>query len=92
MKTTFLTISTVVFTALLGAAPAAAVGIEFVERDGITIVREATHTLACTNCVHVGGQCLIGEGNCMTSEHASCTACGNQGSICVSDFGSCDNP
>ncbi|RYC61906.1 hypothetical protein CHU98_g4293 [Xylaria longipes] len=41
MKTTFFTISTVVFTALLGTAPAIAMGIEFVERDGITVVREA---------------------------------------------------
>ncbi|KAI0390191.1 hypothetical protein F5Y17DRAFT_80324 [Xylariaceae sp. FL0594] len=70
----------------------AAVGIEVFERNGVTVVREATHTLACTNCVHVGGSCLIGEGNCYSSEHASCTACGNKGSICVSDFGNCDNP
>ncbi|KAI8949443.1 hypothetical protein F4801DRAFT_580406 [Xylaria longipes] len=92
MKTTFFTISTVVFTALLGTAPAIAMGIEFVERDGITVVREATNTIACTDCVPAGGQCVIGAGNCMTSKKAYCTACAKRGSICVSNTGSCDNP
>ncbi|KAI0101402.1 hypothetical protein GGR51DRAFT_563581 [Nemania sp. FL0031] len=92
MKSNFFTSSVIAATALLGAAPAYGVGIELVQRDGITIMREVTDTLACTNCVHVGGSCLIGEGNCMTSEHASCTACGDKGSICVSDAGTCDNP
>ncbi|KAI1121233.1 hypothetical protein F5Y10DRAFT_272301 [Nemania abortiva] len=92
MKTNFFTASIVAFTALLGAAPAAGIGIEVFERDGVTVLREATDTLECTNCVHVGGSCLIGEGNCMGSEHASCTACGNKGAICVSDYGTCDYP
>ena len=59
------------------------------------LTRSQAHGLGkrCTNCVHVGGACTIGEGNCMTSEHASCTDCGSGDVICVdTDGGSCQAP
>ena len=49
--------------------------------------------IRCTNCVNVGGECTIGEGNCKTSQHAYCTDCGNGRIICVDDEGgSCEAP
>ncbi|KAM0794744.1 hypothetical protein BDR22DRAFT_894894 [Usnea florida] len=95
MKTALFIIASAIFGAMANPAPSA-MGIEVVRRDGLTIVREVPRALSsrsCTNCVHVGGACTIGEGNCMTSEHASCTDCGTGDVICVdTDGGSCSAP
>lgn len=38
----------------------------------------------CNNCVHSGGRCTVGDGNCYGSEHAYCTWCGTHcKSICI---------
>lgn len=48
---------------------------------------------SCTNCVHVGDHCTIGEGHCYATEHAYCTDCGDIGTICVdTQGGSCSAP
>ncbi|RDA85542.1 hypothetical protein CP532_3326 [Ophiocordyceps camponoti-leonardi (nom. inval.)] len=46
-------------------------GVEIVERDGQTFVREVPHQLLgrgiearCRNCVGQGGRCTIGDGSC----------------------------
>lgn len=94
MKTAFIIIASAIFGAMATPAPSQ-MGIEVVRRDGLTMVREVPRALsrACTNCVHVGGECTIGEGNCYATEHALCTDCGNGRVICVDqDGGSCDAP
>ncbi|KAL9126062.1 MAG: hypothetical protein Q9175_007975 [Cornicularia normoerica] len=95
MQTTFfIIVSMAIFGAMANPAPSP-MGIEVIRRDGLTMVREVPRSLGrrCTNCVHVGGACTIGEGNCMTSEHASCTDCGSGDVICVdTDGGSCSAP
>ncbi|KAK0737784.1 hypothetical protein B0T18DRAFT_420566 [Schizothecium vesticola] len=75
-----------------------AMGIPIHEDSANSIVREvvpgtspANDAAFCTNCVHVGSRCNIGEGNCFTSEQASCTYCGKEcGSICVRDGIPCE--
>ncbi|KAI0129661.1 hypothetical protein BJ170DRAFT_692334 [Xylariales sp. AK1849] len=93
--TSFIIASMAIFGAMANPAPSP-MGIEVIRQNGVTVVREVAHSLSgrsCTNCVHVGGACTIGEGNCMTSEHASCTDCGNGDVICVdTDGGSCSAP
>ncbi|QSZ33606.1 hypothetical protein DSL72_005174 [Monilinia vaccinii-corymbosi] len=85
MQITFSIIASMaIFGAMANPAPSP-MGIEVVRQDGRTIVREVPRSLSgrCTNCVHVGGACTIGQGNCMTSEHAYCTDCGAGDVICV---------
>ncbi|KAG9514618.1 hypothetical protein KCV07_g7983, partial [Aureobasidium melanogenum] len=95
MKNTFILTSMAIIGALATTIPSQ-MGIEVIRRDGEVMVREVPRDLnkrACTNCVHVGGECTIGEGNCYSSEHASCTDCGNGRVICVdTDGGSCSAP
>ncbi|KAK4628723.1 hypothetical protein CLAFUW4_08563 [Fulvia fulva] len=71
-------------------------GVEVIRENGNVLVREVAHPLskrACTNCVHVGGHCIIGEGNCYSTENALCTDCGAAGTICVDrQGGSCSAP
>ncbi|KAK3315864.1 hypothetical protein B0H66DRAFT_559901 [Apodospora peruviana] len=95
----FILIATLLSALASAAAPDPAtlpVGIEIFEENGVTVVREVANKLSergelCTNCVHVGSSCQIGEGNCYSSEHASCTYCGQPcGSICVRDGIPCD--
>ncbi|KAK1749431.1 hypothetical protein QBC47DRAFT_441789 [Echria macrotheca] len=97
MKNVFVTIALVALSALSNAAPpdpaAVPIGIEIYEENGMTRVREVASELGalCTNCVHVGGRCNIGEGNCYGTEKASCTYCGKPcGSICVRDGIPCE--
>lgn len=105
-------VSITIISALAGPAPSY-MGVEVLEENGQTIVREVVSFLSlytpsslltiniqartlgkrCTNCVNVGGECTIGEGNCKTSQHAYCTNCGNGRIICVdTDGGSCAAP
>ncbi|KAK1833941.1 hypothetical protein QBC39DRAFT_369570 [Podospora conica] len=79
------------------AHAATPMSIEVYEENGKTVVREVPGTsLAnvdaafCTNCVHVGGRCNIGEGNCYASEKASCTYCGGACKICVREGITCE--
>ncbi|KAF4967408.1 hypothetical protein FZEAL_10535 [Fusarium zealandicum] len=73
MKTTSILmtlLSTMAATAI--ASPnALPMGVEVVERDGKTIVREVPHALLsrgleprCRECVGQGGSCTIGDGSC----------------------------
>ncbi|KAI0020945.1 hypothetical protein F4780DRAFT_322288 [Xylariomycetidae sp. FL0641] len=96
MKTIFAIASVAILGAMANPSPMG-MGVEVIRRDdGTTIVREVPRALnkrTCTNCVHVGGTCTIGEGNCMSSEHGSCTDCGDKGVICVdTEGGSCNAP
>ncbi|TGO79912.1 hypothetical protein BPOR_1858g00010 [Botrytis porri] len=95
MQTTFLIATFAVFGAIATPAPSF-LGIEVIREDNVTLVREVPRSLnarSCTNCVHVGGECTIGKGNCYSSEHGSCTDCGNGRVICVdTSGGSCAAP
>ncbi|KAM3085731.1 hypothetical protein ACMFMG_002796 [Clarireedia jacksonii] len=98
MQTSFIIATTLAIfgAAIAGPAPSP-MGIEVIRQEnGVTMVREVARSLterSCTGCVHVGGQCTIGEGNCYASEHAYCTDCGNGRVICVDTAGgSCAAP
>ncbi|RCI14844.1 hypothetical protein L249_6709 [Ophiocordyceps polyrhachis-furcata BCC 54312] len=67
-------------------------GVEIVERDGQTFVREVPHQLLgrgiearCRNCVGQGGRCTIGDGSCYAENPPMyCTWCGDRcKSVCV---------
>lgn len=46
---------------------------------------------ACRQCVHVGGQCKVGDGSCYEKERASCTYCGPTCKAkCIPDGASCE--
>ncbi|KAM0364797.1 hypothetical protein ACHAPK_010189 [Fusarium culmorum] len=77
MKTTGLL--TILFTSMAATAIASPnalpMGVEVVERDGKTIVREVPHALLsrgleprCRECVGQGGSCTIGDGSCYAED------------------------
>ncbi|KAM5380889.1 hypothetical protein ACJZ2D_003413 [Fusarium nematophilum] len=75
-------------------------GVEVVERDGKTIVREVPHQLLgrglqsrCRECVGQGDHCTIGDGSCFAEDPPLyCTWCGDKcGSICVRQGQNCQN-
>ncbi|KAF4437911.1 NLS2 [Fusarium austroafricanum] len=104
MKTTG--ILSLLFTSMAAtviASPnAMPMGVEVVERDGKTIVREVPHALLesrgdlaprCRECVGQGGRCTIGDGSCYAEDPPLyCTWCGDKcKSICVRQGQTCGN-
>ncbi|QPG95505.1 hypothetical protein C2857_000994 [Epichloe festucae Fl1] len=74
-------------------------GVEIVERHGITMVREVPHELLgrdvaprCRECVGQGGRCTVGDGSCYKEDPPLyCTYCGDRcRSVCVRQGQSCD--
>ncbi|KAF0640965.1 hypothetical protein FPSE5266_03272 [Fusarium pseudograminearum] len=100
MKTTGLL--TILFSSMAATAIASPnalpMGVEVVERDGKTIVREVPHALLsrgleprCRECVGQGGSCTIGDGSCYAEDPPLyCTWCGDKcGSRCVRQGQTC---
>ncbi|KAM0815577.1 hypothetical protein AB5N19_01376 [Seiridium cardinale] len=96
----FFAISILTCAAIFNMTPALAaspMGVEIIERDGKTIVRESFHDESagmekrCRECKHTGQRCTIGDGSCYSSENAGCTWCGSHcKSICVAEGQTCE--
>ncbi|KAK2600089.1 hypothetical protein QQS21_005175 [Conoideocrella luteorostrata] len=79
MKTSaIVSILTAMATVSVASPSALPMGVEVVERDGMTIVREVPHELLgrdlksrCRECVGQGGKCTIGDGSCF-AENPAC--------------------